>query len=47
MLPYSPLHHLLTADAGVPLVMTSATSPTSRSPISTTTRSSDWLGSRT
>ncbi len=24
MLPYSPLHHLLAADAGVPLVMTSA-----------------------
>ena len=24
MLPYSPLHHLLPADAGVPLVMTSA-----------------------
>jgi len=23
MLPYSPLHHLLLADAGVPLVMTS------------------------
>ena len=47
MLPYSPLHHLLLADAGAPLVMTSGTAPTSRSPTGTTTPWSGWRASPT
>ena len=38
MLPYSPLHHLLLADAGRPLVMTSGNSRTNRSRTTTTMR---------
>ena len=45
MLPYSPLHHLLLADVGEPARHDErATSPTSRSPTATTTRSSASRG---
>jgi hydrogenase maturation protein HypF len=37
MLPYTPLHHLLARELGIPFVLTSGTAATSRSPIATTT----------